>query len=367
MPRLAESGNLEGLLFQDAVATARTLIPLLREKEKADLVIVALHGGLGKLPCEAGDENQALGLAQVPGIDLILTGHTHQQLKLEQNGVPILQAGVNGQALGVAEFTFHKAWGKWKLTGHETRLVVPTAETAADPAVLESTAALRAATDTYLDTFATSLATDLDGRWSRMEDTPVMHLLHTVARQASGAQITALATPGSRLFIPKGPTSVRQFYALSPYDNHLARIRVTGRQVRAYLEHSARAFNLSHQAELFNKAVPSWDFDTLDGCTYVLDLSRPVGSRVTTLKVQGQPVKDDQSFTLAITSYRLAGGGGFLEAMGWTGKPEFVSPAILRNLLLEYVMSKPVLTPSVADNWRTVPALDRERVALQQP
>jgi len=222
----------------------------------------------------------------VPGIDLILTGHTHQQLNLEENGVPILQAGANGQALGVGEFTFRKAWGKWRLAGHSTRILQPGADTASDPGVLQSTAVLRAATDQYLNTYATNLTADLDGRWSRMEDTPVMHLLHSVARQASGAQITALSTPGSRIFIAKGPTSVRQFYALYPYDNHLARIRVTGRQLRAYLEHSARFFNLSHQPELFNKAIPSWDFDTLDGCNYVLDLSRPAGTRVANLKVQ---------------------------------------------------------------------------------
>jgi 2',3'-cyclic-nucleotide 2'-phosphodiesterase/3'-nucleotidase len=367
MPRIAESGNLEGLVFQDAVATARSMIPMLREKEKVDLVIVALHGGLGKADGVQGEENQALALAAVPGIDLILTGHTHQQLNLQQNGVPILQAGVNGQALGVAEFTFHKAKGKWVLGAKTTRLALPVAETVPDPGVLALTAPLRAATDTYLNTFATNLSADLDGRWSRMEDTAVMHLLHTVARHASGAQITALSPPGSHIFIPKGPTSVRQFYALYPYDNHLARIRVTGRQLRAYLEHSARFFNLSHLPDLFNKTIPAWDFDTLDGCTYTLDLSRPAGGRVTDLKVAGQPVKDEQRFTLGITSYRLSGGGGFLEAMGWEGRPEAVTADTMRNLLLDYVLSKPTLALSVGDNWRTVPALDRERVLVQQP
>jgi 2',3'-cyclic-nucleotide 2'-phosphodiesterase/3'-nucleotidase len=368
MPRLADSGSVDGLVFQDAVATAKAMIRLLREKEKVDMVIVALHGGLGKLPCAPGDENQALGLAeQVPGIDLILTGHTHQQWALEQHGVPILQAGVSGQALGVGDFTFHKVRGKWEMASHQVRVVQVTADLAADPKVLELTAPLRAATDSYLNTFATTLATDLDGRWCRMEDTAVMHLLHTVARRESGAQITALSTPGSHLFIPRGPSSVRQFYALYPYDDHLVRITVTGRQLRAYLEHSARFFNLAHLPELFNKAVPPRDFDTLEGCTYTLDLSRVEGSRVLDLKVQGQPVKDDQTFTLGTTSYRAAGGGGFMEAMGWQGKVEFTSPDTFRNMLLDYVMSRPALSPAVAENWHTVPALDRERVLVQQP
>ena len=366
MPSLAAGGK-DGLVFQDAVATARSMVRILRDKEKVDLVVVALHGGLGELPGKPLDENQALALAQVPGIDLILTGHTEQQLSLEQNGVPILQPGVNGQALGVGEFTFRKAKSKWELVSRKAHLLQPTAETVPDPGVLQITAPLRAATELYLNTFATNLGTDLDARWSRMEDTAVMHLLHTVAHRASGAQITALPTPGSRLFIPKGPTSVRQFYALVPHEERLARIRVTGLQLRAYLEHAARFFNFSHQPELFNAAIAPGDFETLDGCNYTLDLSRPAGARVLELKVQDQAVKDNQTFTLGITARRLAGAGGFLEAMGWKGEPEAMSSDTFRNLLLEYVLSKPTLAPTVADNWRTVPALDRERVLAQQP
>jgi 2',3'-cyclic-nucleotide 2'-phosphodiesterase/3'-nucleotidase len=236
-----------------------------------------------------------------------------------------------------------------------------------DSAVLELTAPLRAATETYLNTFATTLGCDLDGRWARMEDTAVMQLLHTVAHQASGAQITALATPGSHLFIPKGQASVRQFYALCPGEDRLARIRVTGRQLREYLEQTARFYNFSHNPDLFNKSADPGDFDTLDGCSYILDISRPPGARVVSLQVQERPVKDDQVFTLGLRTSRLAGAGGYLAAMGWTGQPEFVSPVPFRNQLLAYVLDKPSLTPESSENWHIVPALDRERVLAQQP
>ena len=89
--------------------------------------------------------------------------------------------------------------------------------------------------------------------------------------------------------------------------------------------------------------------------------------RVVDLRVQGQPVKDEQTFTLGLLSSRLAGAGGYLEAMGWAGQPEFQSPAPFRNQLLEYVMSRPSLAPVADDHWRIVPALDRERVLAQQP
>jgi 2',3'-cyclic-nucleotide 2'-phosphodiesterase/3'-nucleotidase len=367
MARLTDPASIDGLRFQDPVATARTLIPLLREKEKVDLVVVVLHGGLGKLPCGPDDENQALGLSQVPGIDLILAGHSHQQLVTERDGVPILQAGVNGQAVGVADFLLKKVKGRWQVESHQTRLVQVTNDTLPDPAVIQATAPLRALADGYLNTFATNLGIDLDGRWCCMEDTALMRLLHTVTRRATGAQITAATPPGSHVFIPRGPTSVRQFYALVPGEQHLARIQVTGAQLKAYLEHAARFFNLSHQPDLFNRSMAPADFDTLDGCTYVLDLTRPVGSRILDLKVAGKPVQDDQRLSLGLPAQRLAGEGGYLEAMGWVGKADLVTPESERNLLLDYVLSRPTLEPSAAEVWHTVPALDRERVLAQEP
>jgi 2',3'-cyclic-nucleotide 2'-phosphodiesterase/3'-nucleotidase len=357
-----------GLTFQDPVAVAKALVPVLREREKVDMVVVAVHGGPLKGDCSGPDDNVAACLAaKVPGIDLILAGRSRQMLATEVNGVPVLQVGQGGQALGVAEFGFTRRRGRWERTSRQARVLQPGPDTRPDPQVLDLTAPLRSAAETYLNTFATSLASDLDGRWARMEDTPLMHLLHTVARQASGAQITALAAPGSHIFIPRGVTSVRQFYALCPGDQRLARIRVTGRQLRAYLEQAGRFFSFSHSADLFNRALDPEDFDTLDGCTYAMDISRPPGQRVVDLKVQGQPVKDDQAFTLGLLTSRLAGSGGYLEAMGWGGRADYVTPMPFRNYLLDYVLTRPTLAPAAGDNWRIIPALDRERVLAQQP
>jgi len=358
----------DDLACQDPLAVARALVPQLREKEKVDMVVVALRGAAGKAGCPGGEELAACLATQVPGIDLILAGRSRHPAATEANGVPILQSGSAGQALGQAELVFQRGpRGKWEKVSRQARILQPGSDTCPDPQVLDLTAQLRAAVEAYLNTFATSLDLDLDGRWARMEDTAVMHLLHTVARRATGAQITALPTPSSHLFIPKGMTSVRQFYALFPEDDPIARIQVTGRQLRAYLENAARFYNFSHNPDLFNRAMDPEGFDTLDGCTYALDISRPVGQRVVALQFQDQPVKDDQTFTLGLPTSRLAGQDGYLEAMGWTGRPDFISASPFRNLVLEYVLSRPTLAPAPGDGWRIIPALDRERVLAQQP
>lgn len=363
VPAMTEPGNYTGLTFQDIVSTARLLVHRLRDKEKADVVIAILHSGLGDLEGREGDENAALRLAdQVPGIDAIFTGHTHQAIQAEHKGIPILQAHCFGRALAVLDLNLRQEKGRWRVVASAGKLVKPEPQTASDPEVLRLTAELRAATDRYLDTAATNLLVDLDSRWARMEDTPLMQLIHQVQRQATGAQLSAAASPGPKLFIPKGPTSVRQFYALSPYENQVAKIRVTGDQLKRYLEHGAHHYLRSWEPELYDRDVPIYNYDMVDGVGYALDLGQPVGSRVLKLSYQGQPVKPDQTFTLAISTYRLRGGGGYMAAMGFTGAPDLITKASQRNLILEHVLGRPTLNPIPTNSWRTIPFLDRERV-----
>lgn len=366
VPGLTAPEHIAGLRFLDPVETARIWVPRLRKEEQADLVVVSIHAGLGQLPGLPEDDNCALRLAEeVPGIDLVLAGHTHRAIQATHRGVPILQADHHGRVLAQAEFRIQRKDGRWQVQGLQTALLRPTTETPADSRVLELTEALRKRTDAYLDTFATTLTTALDCRWARIEDTPVMQLLHQVQREATGAQLSAASVPSPQIYIPRGPTSVRQFWALMPYENPVARIRITGAQLRAYLEHSAASFHYSHEAELFRKDIPFYNVDTVDGCSHVLDLGRPPGSRVVRLLYQGQPVRPDQVFTLALSTYRLSGGGGYLRAMGYTGTPELVTTAGLRNLLLQRVLSRPEQGFQAVGAWRTVPFLDRERVAKE--
>jgi 2',3'-cyclic-nucleotide 2'-phosphodiesterase/3'-nucleotidase len=363
VPAMTEPGNIEGLSFQDMVAAAKALVPRLRDKEKADVVIALVHSGLGEINAPEGSEDEALRLVdKVPGLDAVFAGHSHQAVQTVHNGVPIVQAQCYGRALAQVELRLRKDEGHWHVIERVGHLLRPDDATPPDAGVLKLTEELRAATDRYLNTPATDLAVDLDSRWSRMEDTALMQLIHQVQRQATGAQLSAAAAPGTKLFIPKGTASVRQFYALAPFESRLARIRITGDQLKRYLEHGARHYAFSWETELYNRDVPYYQYDMVDGVSYALDLGKPHGSRVVNLRYQGQPVKPEQSFTLALSTYRLYGGGGYMEAIGFHGKPEMVTQMSQRNLLLAFVLAKPSLNPVVTSMWRTIPYLDRERV-----
>ncbi|MBP1626488.1 MAG: 2',3'-cyclic-nucleotide 2'-phosphodiesterase 5'-nucleotidase [Holophagaceae bacterium] len=283
--RIADLPSLEDIRVVDPVETARALVPRLRQNEKVDLVVLALHGAL---PLKEA----------IPGVDLILMAHGGQT---EAAGIPVLHPRSNGREIGVADCTFHKDWGRWKVKSLATKLIPVAAETPVDSQVVELTS-----------------------------------------------------------------TSVRQFYALMPSEQRVARIRITGAQLRAYLEHAAHYYNFSHLPELISKDVSPEDFDVLDGVSYALDISKPQGSRVVSLNYQGMPVKDSQEFTLGISERRLAGRGGYLEAMGFQGQVEWVSPTSWRNILLTYVLGRPSLNPVPTRQWRIIPSLDRERVMAQE-
>jgi 2',3'-cyclic-nucleotide 2'-phosphodiesterase/3'-nucleotidase len=352
------------VVVRDAVETAKEWVPRLRGKEKADLVIVLMHVGQASGRMAPNSENAAFALLDsVPGIDAVVASRSRRPLAARHaSGVPVVQPSPYGQSLASIAFTLQRQGKQWRLKSSEAKDVPLDQSLELDPTVLRLTEALRLETEDYLDTFATKLGNDIDGRWSTVEPSALLQLIHDVQQKATGAQLSAAPSPGTHIFVQKGPTSVRQFYALAPHENRVAKIRITGAQLRAYLEHAATHFNYSYLPELINRAVPLADYDIVGGCHYALDISQPPGKRVASLKYGNGPVEDAQVFTMAISSARLAGEGGYMDAMGFNGRAETVTKETLRNLLLEHALASPSLDINLNGDWRTIPFLDRNRV-----
>src|SRR5207244_12290297 len=88
IPNWENKPNYEGLEFHETVSEAKKWVPVLRDKERVDVVVIAMHMGIeedlrtGQLnPANVPNENAAIAIArQVPGIDVILMGHTHREV-----------------------------------------------------------------------------------------------------------------------------------------------------------------------------------------------------------------------------------------------------------------------------------------------
>lgn len=363
VPKWDDPSKYQGIKFEDIVQTAKILIPKIRTQDKPDLLIVLLHSGLGESPGNVGDENVVLRLIdQVSGIDGIVSGHTHQPIAQRYKNIPIIQASAHGKALAKISFSMNRLSGKWSIVRSVPTLLTPTDETPLDSQVLALTEKIREETERYLNTPATNLMTALDSRWSRMEPSPIIDLIHHVQLKATGAELSAASCVYPKIYIPKGPTSIRQFYAINTYEDNIVTLKLTGAQVKLWLEHSASAYRFSYEPNLFKDEVPFYNIDFMAGVSYTMDLTRAEGDRIQSLTYQGSPIDTQRIFTVAVTTYRAYGGGGFTEAVKFKGTPIFTSSQSKRNLLLKYVLERPNLTIPSISSWRIIPMIDRGRL-----
>lgn len=367
IPNWENKQNYAGLEFHQPVPEARKWVSELREKEKVDVVIVAVHMGLDRDPATGKisanrlpHENEAYEIAeQVPGIDVILMGHTHRNVpELLVNGVLLTQAQNWGMRLARVDLDLERdANGLWKIVSKHSR-TISTKDVEPDPAILALAKLYHDETEKWLDTPIGTAERAMDGRDSRFEDTAIMDLIQRVQLEYTHADVSIAAMFNTDARIEKGPVTVRQISGLYIYENTPVAIKITGKQLRETLEHSAEYF-LTYQPgkeiqDLINREIPGYQFDMAEGVDYVIDLTKPAGQRITSLTFKGEPLGDDQPLVLATNSYRYAGGGGY--TMLKDAPVVYRSAEEMRNLIIEYVTKHKVLDGTTNRNWKIVPA-----------
>ena len=106
---------------------------------------------------------------------------------------------------------------------------------------------------------------------------------------------------------------------------------------------------------LIDPTVPGFNFDIVQGVDYTMDITKPIGVRITTLARNGHPVVDTDTFTMALNDYRQVGGGGYTMLRG--APVVYDQQQVIRQLLIEEVQKKGVLRPEdyFIQNWRLAP------------
>lgn len=357
-----------GYEFRDPVETARQWVPKLRRK--ADLVIVAFHSGLGRDP-ETGQpeeqphpgENRAWDLAeQVPGIDAIFYGHSHRELAgREVNGALLVQAKSWAQSVAEAGFVMERdsAGGAWRLRDRRSRTVPMDATVADDPEILELTRAAHEETERYLSEVVGRAAAELNARTGRIEDHPLVDLVHGVQLRYGEAEASLASLFSTRTRWRAGPLTVRDVYSLYFYENKLYTVEITGAQLKQALEYAARSYKtFPWEPGTSPFADFGFNLDMADGVSYRIDLSRPPGERIVDLSRDAQPLAPDRTLRLALNSYRWSGGGQFqmlrhARIMARTEKG-------IRDLIVDYLREKKTADTSVNHNWEIVPPEARQ-------
>jgi len=364
IPNWEVPANISGLVFKDAVEEARKWVKVLKETEKVDLVVLLTHQGFEKDVDTGKDlgtsiENQAYAIATtVPGIDVMLTGHTHLSIPGKTlNGVLVMQPKNAGVEICRADVTLEQTATGWKVASKSGTNLPVTAGTEADQAILEAVKTQHETAVNYMKQPIGEATGDFSGTTSRTADSAIMDLVQKVQMKYADTDLSLAAMlPTPAPSFKQGPLTVRDMYSLYIYENTLFAIKVTGQQIKDELEWSANYFNTytynKTATSLVNPSVSGYNYDMLQGAEYTIDITKPVGQRIIGLTYHGQPMDMKASYTLALNNYR-AGGGGFL---GFKGAPiVYQSSDEIRNLLIQYVKDMGKVDPEVDNNWKVVP------------
>jgi len=368
IPNWENLPNYEGLEFRETVGEAKKWVPILRDKEKVEVVVIAMHMGIeedlrsGQLnPSNVPNENAALAIArQVPGVDVILMGHTHVPVNdLFVNGVLLTQANRWASHIARVDLYLDKtSAGGWQTAAKTARIIPVTEKTEIDPEIAKIGEPYDKETQAWLSRAIGESAEELTARDCRSRDTAIIDLIQRVQLEAGKADVSLAACFNPQAQIPRGSVSVRDIAGLYEYENTLVTLELTGQQLKDALEHSAHYFKEyqpgSSLNDLVDSRIPGFNFDVAQGVSYDIDLTKPFGQRIQNLKFKGQALDPKQKLRVVTNNYRVNGGGGY--AMYKNAPVVYRSSAEVRELIIDWVEKNKTIPTQTDNNWRIVGA-----------
>ena len=417
--------NLEGkVIVKDITETAKKLVPEMK-KQGADIIVAIPHSGVSAEPYKALAENSVYYLSQVEGINAIMFGHSHGVFPSDDfkslpntdintgniNHIPAVMPGQWGSHLGVVDLVIEGDKSNWKVVSgksearpifdsknkkalvdanknitkvlkddHEgTREFVgkPIGKVSTDInsylALVEDTSALQIISDAQIDYVKQFVQgdPDLDG----------LPILSAIAPFKAGGRKN---DPTAYVEVKKGDLTFRNAADIYLYPNILSAVKITGKEVKEWLECSAGVYN---QIDI-NSSTPqyliNWDkfrtynFDTIDGVSYEIDITKPArydgscqlinpeSERIVNLTYQQKPIDPNQAFLIATNNYR-AYTGAFPGTGGKNVK--FNSPDDLRVILSAYITNHTKkhgqVNVTVDNNWRIAPITSQTNLDIR--
>ncbi len=397
-----DKSHLEGkVTVDDSVKAIEKVVPEM-QKEGADVIVVLSHSGLGDATHTEGEEDVSYLLTKVEGVDAVITGHAHGVFpgavdesltgvdveKGTMNGVPVVMPGKYGSHLGVIDLTLEQKGEKWDVvegTG-EVRTIAKDASDV-DQGLAAVVKEAHEGTIEYVRQPVGKTSADIHSYFSQVLDDPSIQIVTDaqtlyVKEKVKGTEFENLpvlsagapfkagtrSDPDYYTYVPTGELAIKNVADLYLYDNTLAILKVTGADVKEWLEMSAGQFNRidpnsKDEQQLINTEFRSYNYDVIDGVTYEIDVTQPAkydpsgnlvnegASRIVNLQYNGQPIDLKQEFIVATNNYRANGTFPGVRNKSYVE----IYPDENRQAIIDYIASNDTIDPSADNNWKFAP------------
>lgn len=373
-----------GLRFDEMVSTAKYWMKVMRENEKADVVIGLFHSGKsGGITTPTYEEDASEKVAQeVPGFDLVLFGHDHTRhcdkvSNTAGDSVLCMDPANNAITVSDATIALEKENGRWGVKNVDGRLYDVTQE----PIDEDYISHFKAYTD-KVDSFANEKIGEFKNTISTADsyfgNSAFNDLILNLQLQITHADVAFNAPLSFNATIKAGPVYMSDMFKLYKYENMLYVMRLTGDEIRKHLEMSYDLWmntmkspddhlllldkRTSGDAQRLGFKNFSFNFDAAAGIDYTVDVTKPDGQKVTILRMSnGEPFDPHKWYRVAVNSYRGNGGGELLTKGAGIPKDSLESRIIWRSdrdqryYLMQEIRRQKVLDPQPNHNWKVIP------------
>lgn len=417
--------NLEGkVVVKDITETAKHLVPEMKQ-QGANVIIAIAHSGVSADPYKALAENSVYYLSQVEGINAIMFGHSHGVFPGDDfkslpntdiktgniNHVPAVMPGQWGSHLGVVDLVLDGNKDHWQVTSgkSEARPIYDIknkkALVEADQNITKVLKQDHQATREFVSKPIGKVSTDINSYLALVEDTSALQIISDaqiayVKQFVQGDPdldglpiLSAIAPfkaggrkndPSAYVDVKQGDLTFRNAADIYLYPNILSAVKITGQDVKEWLECSAGVYNqIDIQSDkpqyLINwEHFRTYNFDTIDGVNYEIDVTQPArydgncqlinanAERIKNLTYQQKPIDVKQPFLIATNNYR-AYTGNFPGTGGKNVK--FNSPDDLRVILSAYITNttkeKGVVNVTTDNNWQIAPISSQTKLDIR--
>ena len=400
IPNWLNKSIWKGIEFEEMVSCAKKWVKYIQENEKPDLLFGLFHSGLnGGIKTADYEEDATEAVAkEVPGFDIIFFGHdhmVHNQWITNKAGQRVLCIDPSCYVRNIAEaeitLEFNK---KGKLVDKRIEgVIVNVEDEAIDQQMLQHFQPKIDEVKAYVSRKIGRFEHPVYSRDGFFGNSAFTDLIHTLQLKISGADISFNAPLAFDNVIKAGDVTQADMFKLYRFENLMFVLQMTGQEIRKYLEFSYSMWANTmtspndHALLLNDESVDdqqrtgfqnyTFNFDSAAGIDYEVDLTKPVGQKVSILQMSnGEPFDENKWYKVVMNSYRANGGGELLTRGAGIPQDSLESRVIFhtdmdqRHYLTEKIRELGTVDPKPNHNWRFVPeewakpALERDRIQL---